>query len=107
MQSNQMETSTKSLPLIKISLNSRFADKTLMVYFILCDACLAVPNREFNTYLKFMYSNWMDQVGGMKNIKFIHLMQYAKAKFDLLISLGKWGTKTNEQEEIIALKVPL
>ncbi len=46
----------------------------------------------------------MDQVGEMKNIKFKQLVQYAKAKFNLLVSVRKWGTKTKEQEEIIALK---
>ncbi len=57
--------------------------------------------------MKCLYDNWMDQVGEMKNIKFEQLMQRMKAKFDLFVSLGIWGTKTNEQEEIVTQKVQL
>ncbi len=77
------------------------------VHCILFIAYLAIPNAEFNTYMHCLYDNWMDQVGEMKNIKFEQLMQHAKAKYDLLLSMGKWGIKTKEQEEIIALKAQL
>ncbi len=34
-------------------------------------------------------------------------MKQGKANYNLLVSTGKWGTKTKEQEEIIALKAQL
>ncbi len=77
------------------------------VHSILFDAYLAVPDAEFHQYMKRLHDDWMDQVGEMKGIKFEHLMQRAKAKYDLLVSLGKWGTKWQEQEELIALKAQL
>ncbi len=74
------------------------------IHSILFDSYLAVPVTEFNTYMKRLYDNWMDQVGEMKNIKFEQLMHCSKVKVILLISRGKWGKRTMEQEEIIALK---
>ncbi len=74
---------------------------------ILFDAYLAVPNAEFNAYMHRLYDNGMDQVGEMKNIKFKQLMQCVKSKYNLLVSMGRWGIKTKEQKEIIALKAQL
>lgn len=54
--------------------------------------------------MKCLYNDWMDQVDEMKNIKFKQLMHNAKAKFNLLVSVRKWGIKAKEQEEIITLK---
>ncbi len=77
------------------------------VHSILFKAYLAIPDAEFNTYMRCLHDDWMDQVGEMKNIKFEQLMQCAKAKYNLLVLMGKWGTKTKEQEEIITLKAQL
>lgn len=75
------------------------------VHSILFDAYLAVFNAKFNTYIWRLYDNWMDQVGDIKmlSIKYEQLMQQAKAKYDSLISLGRWGAKIQEQEELIVL----
>ncbi len=57
--------------------------------------------------MKHLNVNWMDQVGEKKGIKFEHLMQQAKAKYHLLTFLSKWGTKSQEQEELITLKAQI
>lgn len=44
-----------------------------IIYSILFDAYLTVPDAEFNGYLKSLYNDCMDQVGKMKNIKFEQL----------------------------------
>ncbi len=68
---------------------------------------MAVPDAKFHQYMKRLQDDWTDQVCEMKGIKFEHLMQCAKAKYNLLVSLGKWGTKSQEQKELIALKAQL
>ncbi len=40
------------------------------VHYILFYTLLAIPDAEFNTYMKNLYKDWMDQVGEIKNIKF-------------------------------------
>ena len=57
--------------------------------------------------MKRLYDNWLDQTADMRDISHEALMARAKAKFDLLLSLGRWGTQSSEQQQILALTAQL
>ena len=46
----------------------------------------------------------MDQIGDMWDVTHEDIMKKAKAKFDLLVNSRKWGAKSPDQENIIALE---
>jgi hypothetical protein len=46
----------------------------------------------------------MDQMGDMSDTIHEDIMKKANAKFDLLMNRGKWGTRSLDQEKIIALE---
>ncbi len=54
--------------------------------------------------MKYLYNRGIDQINEMKYVKFKQIMQCEKAKFDLLISLGKWDIKAKGHDETIVIK---
>jgi hypothetical protein len=57
--------------------------------------------------MKRNQDDWLDQRGDMKDITHEELMKRAKAKYDLLVSKGTWGAKSQDQEKIIALEAQI
>ena len=65
------------------------------------------PDATFHNKMIRLQDDWMDQTGDMKDATHKDIMQKAKAKYNLLMNSGKWGTKSPDQEKTVALKAQL
>ena len=77
------------------------------VHTILFEAYKVVPDANFHAYMDRLYDDWVDQTGDMKDATHEEVMKKAKQRFDLLNHNDKWGAKSPEQEQIIALEAQL
>ena len=57
--------------------------------------------------MRRLEDDWMDQTGDIRNVTHEDITKKAKEKFDLLMNSGKWGTKSRDQEQIIALEAQM
>ena len=88
--------------------NSRHEVNQWMMHTIPFKAYLqGIPDVTFHDYMRGLQDNWMDQTVDMKDKTHKDIMQKAKAKFDLLLKSAKWGTKSPDQEKIVALEAQL
>ena len=63
-----------------------------------------VDDDNFSKYWDKKHSDFWDGEPVMANVTVEQILIWAKTKFDLLVSQKKWGAKSKEMEDIIALK---
>ena len=63
-----------------------------------------VDDDNFAKYWDKKHSDFWDGEPTMANVTVEQILIWAKTKFDLLVSQKKWGAKSKEMEDIIALK---
>ncbi len=76
---------------------------------ILFSAYQHVPNNEFRKYMSQKKDDYYDNINDMANADYRTIMLKAKTKYDMLLSNKDrpFGTPTDEEQQVIALKAEL
>jgi len=83
---------------------SRGEDMPELVEIILEAFKDSIDDDNFSKYWDKKHSDYWDGEPTMAGVTVEQLLGWAKTKFDLLVSQKKWGAKSKEMEDIIALR---